>query len=115
MKTRVVMSARLSDEIPVDNGVKQGHVLASTLFLIFFSVMLIHIFQHCEWNVLLEFRTTGRIFDLQKFNFKSKTFHTLIREFFYADYIDFLAHFVNEILHMVDLFAASSSAFGFKN
>ena len=78
MKARIVMSGRLSDEIPIDNGVKQGDVLAPTLFSIFFSVILSHAFQHCEKGVLLEFRTTGRVFDLRRFNFKSKTSYTLI-------------------------------------
>ena len=55
MKARIVTSGRLSDEIPIDNGVKQGDVLAPTLFSIFFSVILSHAFQHCEKSVLLEF------------------------------------------------------------
>ena len=63
MNARVVMSDRLLDDIPKDNGVKQGDVLSTTLFLIFFSIMLIDAFQHCEGGVLLEFKTKEMVFD----------------------------------------------------
>ena len=113
MQARVVMSGRLSDEIPIDNGVKPQDVLAPTLFSIFFSVMLTHTFQHCERSVVLEFRTR-KVFDLGRFNFKLKTFHSLIREFLYADAIDFLAHTADDMQHIENLFADSCCTFGLK-
>ena len=38
------------------------------------------------------------------------SFHTLIREFLFADNIDFLLHTIDNMQHIVDLFAASSTA-----
>ena len=40
------MNGSLSDDIPIDNRVKEGDVLAPTLFSIFFSVMLTEAFQY---------------------------------------------------------------------
>ena len=40
MKPRVAFNGRLSDEISVDNGVKQGDIPAPTLFSIYFAVLL---------------------------------------------------------------------------
>ena len=110
-KARVFMSGMLLDEIPIDNRLKQD-VLASTLFLIFFSVMLIHVFHHYEKGILLEFKITGRVSNLRTFNFKSETFHTLFRKILYNDGIDFLALIVDNRQHTVDLFAASCMAYG---
>ena len=46
MKTKVVSSDRLSDEIPIDDEGKQGVILAPIRFQIFFSVKFTYAFQH---------------------------------------------------------------------
>ena len=43
-----------------------------------------------------------------------KNFYTLIREFLYADDINFLAHAVNDMQPVMGLFADSYTAFGVK-
>ncbi len=63
MKVKVVLRGRLSDKIPIDNGVKLGDILAPKTFSTFFSVVHPDTFQHCERSVCLEFRITGRVFD----------------------------------------------------
>ena len=82
--------------ISKDNEAKKKDILAPTLFSIFFSVMLTHAFQHSERGILLEFGITG-VFDLRRFNLKSKIFHTLIKKFSYADDIVWLTHTVDDI------------------
>ena len=106
-----------TSEIPVDNDVKQRDVMTPTLFSVFFCVMLIHAFRHCKRGHLfwvLEFRNAGKFSDFRRFNFKSKTFHTLIREFFFSDEVDFLDDIVDNMQHTLDLFSASGSEFDFK-
>ena len=49
----------------------------------------------------------GIVFDLRRFNFKSKTFHVLIRKFLYVDGIDF--HTEDDMLHIVVVFTVSCS------
>ena len=46
------MDSRLSNEIPIDNGVKQRGVLVLMPYLIF-SAMLTHAFQYSERGILL--------------------------------------------------------------
>ena len=41
MKVRVVLIGSLSDEIPVDNGVKQDDISIPTLFTIYFAVRMV--------------------------------------------------------------------------
>ena len=114
MKARVTFNGQLSDEIPIENGVKQGDIPAPTLFSIFFAVLLTHAFKDCEKGILLRFRTTGRVFNLRRFNTKSKTFQVLIRELLYADDADFLAHNEVDMQQLLDHFSASCTAFGLK-
>lgn len=42
MKAQVTFNGQLSNEIPIDNGVKQGDIPTPTLFSIFFAVLLTH-------------------------------------------------------------------------
>ena len=112
MKARISFNGQLSGEIPIENGVKQGDILAPTLFSIFFATLLAHAFQNCDEGVYLRFRTTGSVFDLRRFNAKSKTFQTLIRELLYADDADFIAHTEKGLQHILDRFSNSCEAFG---
>ena len=112
MRARVTFNGELSGEIPVENGVKQGDILAPTLFSIFFAALLAHAFRDCDRGVGLRFRTTGKVFDLRRFNAKSKTFQALIIELLYADDADFVAHTEADMQHIMDLFSASCEAFG---
>ena len=112
MKARVTFNGQLSDEISIDNGVKQGDIPAPTLFSIFFAAMLSHAFQNCERGILLRFRTTGKVFNLRRFNAKSKTFDALVRELLYADDADFLAHSVVDMQYIMDQFSDACTAFG---
>ena len=68
MKAQVTFSGQLSGEIPIDNGVKQGDIPAPTLFSIFFAALLAHAFRDCDRGIHLRFRTTGRVFNLRRFN-----------------------------------------------
>ena len=51
---------------------------------------------------------------MRRFNAKSKTFQSLLRELLYADDADFVAHTEDDIQDLMDRFAASCTAFGLK-
>ena len=114
MKGRVSFNGQLSEEISIDNGVKQGDIPAPTLFSIYFAVLLMHAFKDCDVGVLLRFRTTGKVFNLRRFNVKSKVFQELIRELLYADDADFLAHTEADMQTIMDNFSRACDAFGLK-
>ena len=83
MKASIAVSGTFS----VDNGVKQEDILAPILFSISFAVTCIY----------LRFRTSGKIFNLRRFNAKTKTFEMLIRELLYTDDAVFIANSIEDI------------------
>ena len=54
------------------------------------------------------------VFNLRRFNAKSKVFHDLIRELLYADDANFLAHTENDMQVIVDSFSRACDAFELK-
>lgn len=112
MKGRVTVNGLLSDEIPIENGVKQGDIQAPTLFSLYFAALLLHAFKNCETGVFLRFRTTGSVFDLRRLKAKTKTFTALIRELLYADDADFVAHSEKDMQEIMDRFSSACTAFG---
>ena len=52
-----------SDPFPVTNGVKQGCVLASTLFSMMFSAMLTDAFQDGDNGIPIRYRFDGKQFN----------------------------------------------------
>ena len=80
MQARVNFNNTLSEEISVENGVKQGDILAPTLFAIFFSVVFLIAFQNNDVGVYIRYRTTGKVFNLSRFRSKTKVFTSLIRD-----------------------------------
>ena len=85
MKARVNFDGQLSEEISVDNGVKQGDIPAPTLFSIYLSAMLWLAFHDCDIGVAIRFRTSGNVFDLRRFNAKTMVSEFVVRELLYAD------------------------------
>ena len=114
MKARVNFNGQLSNELVVDNGIKQGEIPAPTLFSIFFAVLLSYAFQDYDKGVPLRFITTGKVFNLRRFNSKSKTFEALVRELLYADDADFLADSEVDMQFIMDRFSHACTVFGLK-
>ena len=69
----------------IRNGVKQGCVLAPTLFGIFFSITLKHVFGTSNEGVFLHTRSDGWLFKLAKLRAKTKRRKKIIRDMLFAD------------------------------
>ena len=67
MKANVVSDGMTSEPLNVTNGTKQGRVMAPVLFALFFSVMLEYAFADIDSGVKFQFRTTGGLFNHQRF------------------------------------------------
>ena len=52
-----------SEAFDINSGVKQGCVLAPTLFNMFFSVLLNHAFNSSEEGILIRSRSDGKLFN----------------------------------------------------
>ena len=81
MLARVQNDGKFSS--PVTNGVKQGCVLASTLFSMFFA-MLTDAFQDGDNGISIRYRFDGKLFNLRRLQAKSKVQTEVLDEFLFA-------------------------------
>ena len=103
-----------SDSFGVTNGVKQGCVLAPTLFSIFLSAMLEEAFRDLDDGVYIQSRQDADLYNVAHFRAKTKCTLQLIRELLFADDSALLAHSPEEIQRIIDAFSKASKKFGLK-
>ena len=85
MLARVQNDAEFSDPVPVTNEVKQGCVLASTLFSMMFSAMLTDAFQDGDNGISIWHHFDGKLFNLRRLQAKSNVQTEVLDEFLFAD------------------------------
>ena len=85
MMVRVVENGCQCDPFLVTNGVKQGCVLAQTLFSVVFATMLFSALSSMEAGLMIKYTTGGRFFDLRRLKARIKVLEALIRDFLFAD------------------------------
>ena len=110
MKARVQFDGSMSKTFPICRGVKQGCVLAPTLFGIFFSALFAHAFPQ-EDGIMLQTRSTDGLFNLSWLRVKTKTKHVLIRELLYADDAALVAHSEMHLQNLCERFAKACNDF----
>lgn len=101
-----------SDPFPINNGVKQGCILAPTLFVIFFSMMISEPKEDLTEGIFIWFWTVGSIFNLRRLLARTKTMEVLTLELFFADDCALLAHSEGALQAVVNRFAEATKAFG---
>ena len=102
-----------SDPFPVTNGVKQGCVLATTLFSMVFSAMLLDAFRDDEEESLpVRYRTDGELFKPSRLKSVKKSNKTVIRDLLFADDCALNATTEEQMQHQLDLFSKSCDNFG---
>ncbi|KAI0217907.1 putative aarF domain-containing protein kinase 5 [Lamellibrachia satsuma] len=114
MMANVSVGGEVSETFGVTNGVKQGCVLAPTLFSIFLSAMLVEAFRGMGDGVYIQSRQSADLFNIAHFRAKTKTTQILVRELLYADDSALVAHSAEEIQRIVDAFSDASKKFGLK-
>ena len=85
MLARVQNDGEFSDPFPVTNGVKQGRVLASTLFSKMFSAVLTDAFQDRDDGIPIRYRFDRKRFNLRRLQAKSNVQTEVLDEFLFAD------------------------------
>ena len=75
----------VSDSFEIKSGVKQGCVLAPTLFGIFFSILLKHAFNSSTTRIKLNTRTDGHLFNPSNLRAKQNLKIVTIRDLLFAD------------------------------
>jgi Reverse transcriptase (RNA-dependent DNA polymerase) len=112
MMTRVCINGELLEPFPVKAGVKQGDLLAPTLFAMYFAVIFQKAFARGDVGVFVRYRTSGKLLNLRRLKAQSKAFLVLIRDLLYADDCDLVAHSEADLQLLMDCFSTSCSEFG---
>lgn len=112
MNARVRDDGEYSQPFPVSNGVKQGCVLAPTLFSMVFSAMLSDAFRDGDIGIGFHFRTDGNLFNLRRLQAKTKVRHDIARDFLFADDCALNASTHHDMQQSVNLFSKACDDFG---
>ena len=85
MQARVQNDGEYIEPFPVTNGVKQGCVMAPTLFSMMFSAMLTDAFQDVDAGFPIRYRIDGKLLNLRRLQAKSKVQTGVVDKLLYAD------------------------------
>ncbi|XP_072041153.1 uncharacterized protein [Amphiura filiformis] len=111
---QVRLNNDLTEPFPITNGVKQGCVLAPTLFSIFFSMMLHQATVDLDDDdgIYIRYRTDGSLFNLRRLQARTKTMDLLVRELLFADDAALVAHTESSMQRITSCFADATKLFG---
>ena len=112
MQSTVCFNGATSDPFPINSGVKQGCVLAPTLFGIFFSMLLSHAFKDNDDGIFLHTRSDGNLYNVSRLRAKTKVRQITIREALFADDAAIATHTEETLQRLIDSFAQACRSFG---
>nr|VZH94992.1 unnamed protein product [Spirometra erinaceieuropaei] len=112
MMARVTDNGAVSEAFAVTNGVKQGCVLAPTLFSLMFSAMLMDAYHDERPGIRIAYRTDGHLLNRRRINFQSRVSTATVHELLFADDCALNTTSEVEIQRSMDLFSAACENFG---
>ena len=112
MKATIQYEGSMSDTFDIKSGVKQGCVLAPTLFGIFFSLLLKHAFGTSTEGVYIHTRSDGSLYNIARLRAKTKIRKTTIRDMLFADDAAVTAHSEQDLQRLMDRFSSACQDFG---
>ena len=110
---QVRLNGDLSEPFPISKGVKQGCVLAPTLFSIFFSMMLKQATEDLvdDDGEYVRYRLDSSLFNLRRLQAHTKTQERLIQDLLFADDPALVAHTERALQRVTSCFADASRLF----
>ena len=101
MKGTVQFNSSASKPLDIRSGVKQGCVLAPTLFWIFFALLLKCAFDTTTEGIYMRSRSDDRLFNLAGLKAKTKVHEALIRDMLFADDATVATHTQQQLQSLV--------------
>ena len=115
MQAAVAQGPTHSTEFAVTNGVKQGCVLAPTLFSLYLSAMLEVAFDDSLDGVCIQTQQNADLFNVAHFKAKTKTSQKIVREMLYADDSALVALDAESMQRLIHRFSLAAEQFSFGN
>ncbi|GAB1603816.1 hypothetical protein Ahia01_000662900, partial [Argonauta hians] len=110
---QIRLNGDLSDPFPIANGVKQGCVLAPSLFSIFMMLeQAMEGIEDDEGTVFIRYRLDGDLFNFRRLQAHSKTLQHAFRDLLYADDAAIVAHSESSLQLLISRFAEAAQLFG---
>ena len=113
MNARVVFDRDISEPFNLRCKVKQGCVMAPTLFSIYLCTLLCHAFPSPD-GIVLHTKHDGHLFNFAYLRANTKTNTVLIHELMFANDTAFCVHIVPYLQKMYNAFGASCDLFTLK-
>ena len=108
MQGVVSFDRQTSEPFTIRSEVKQGCVLAPTLFGFLFSLLLNHAFKHSTEGVHLHTRSDGKLFNLARPRTKTKVRTVLIKKLLFSDDATLITHKEEELQQLISQFSHTS-------
>ena len=106
----VQFDGNISEELMVNNGVKEGCVLAPTFFsCILFELLSKPVFKSSTDEIYLHSRSNGHLFNVARF--KAKTRKVAISDMLFADGAVIASHSEEGIQRLIDSFSTTCDLF----
>ena len=94
-----------SDHFDLLSGMKQGSVLAPTLFGISFATLLKHAFGKSTEGIYLRTRSDGKLFKLSRLRAKTRVHEKYVRDLLFADDATITTHTQEDLQRLLDRFS----------
>ena len=112
MVARVLDDSEQPAAFPGTKGVKQGCVLAPTLFSLMLSAMLTDAFRESMPGINITFRSDGKLFNPRRLEATTRVKETVLRDFLFPGECALNASNEQEMQAKMDSFSAACNNFG---
>ena len=102
MTVRVSIGGDISDAFPINHRVKQGCVLAPTLFILHLGAVLETMSANLASGVYIQTCSDGKLFNLACLKAETRTNTLCVRQLLYADDMALVATDYNDIQEIVN-------------